>query len=138
MVGTRWSWVVRAAGSAAAAVVVLGGAAAAVLALGGAPPGPPPGEQAPPRLSQDYMAWVLASLVYLETDGGCGGVRRVFLAGEDKASRAEYWDVACRDGGFEFRLQFVNVPERPVFLTRCEALARLTGSPCFRPVGGRR
>ncbi len=84
------------------------------------------------------MAWVLASVVDLETDGGCGGARRVFLVGEDEGSRAEYWDVACRNGGFEFRLQFGNEPERPVFLTRCEALARLTGSPCFRPVGGRR
>ena len=68
--------------------MVLGGAAAAVVVLGGAPPGPSPGQHAPPRLSQDYMAWVLASVVDLETDGGCGGVRRVFLAGEDEASRA--------------------------------------------------
>lgn len=84
------------------------------------------------------MAWVLASVVDLETEGGCGGARRVFLAGEDKDPRAEYWDVACRDGGFAFRLRFGNEPGRPVFLTRCEAAARLTGSPCFRPVGGRR
>ncbi len=84
------------------------------------------------------MAWVLASLVDLETDGGCGGVRRVFHAGEDEASRAEYWDVACRDGGFEFRLRFVNGPGRPVSPPRCEAAARLTSSPCFRPIGGRR
>ncbi len=128
MVGMRWSWVVRAAGLAAALVVV----------LGGAQPGPSPGQHTPPRLSQDYMAWVLASVVELETDGRCSGPQRVFLAGEDEDSGAEYWDVACRDGGFEFRLEFGNEPERPVFLTRCEAVARLTGSPCFRPVGERR
>jgi hypothetical protein len=83
------------------------------------------------------MAWVLASVVDLETDGRCGGARRVFFAGEDEGSRATYWDVACRDGGFEFRVQFRHEPERPVSLDRCEALARLTGSRCFRPVGGR-
>jgi hypothetical protein len=113
-------------------------AAAAFVVLGGAPPGPSPGQQAPPRLSQDYMAWVLASVVDLETDGRCGGARRVFLAGEDEGSRAEYWDVACREGGLAFRLQFRNEPERPVFVTRCEAVARLTRSRCFRPIGGRR
>ncbi len=128
MVGMRRGWAVRAAGLAAAAVAV----------LGGAPPGPSPGQQAPPRLGQDYMAWVLASVVDLETDGRCGGARRVFLAGEDEGSRAEYWDVACREGGLAFRLQFRNEPERPVFVTRCEAVARLTRSPCFRPIGGRR
>ncbi len=84
------------------------------------------------------MAWVLASVVDLETDGGCGGARRVFFAGEDEASRAAYWDVACRDGGFAFRLEIRDGPERPVFPARCEAVARLTGSACFRPVGGRR
>ena len=118
--------------------MVLGGAAAAVVVLGGAPPGPPPGQHAPARLSQDYMAWVLASVVDLETDGGCGGVRRVFFAGEDERSRAAYWDVACREGGLAFRLEIRDEPERPVFPTRCEAVARLTGSPCFRPLGGRR
>ncbi len=128
MVGTRRSWVVRAVGLAAALVV----------ALGGALPGRPPGQHAPPRVSQDYTSWVLASVIDLETDGRCGGARRVFLAGEDEDSRAEYWDVACRDGGLEFRLEFGNEPARPVFLTRCEAVARLTGSPCFRPVGERR
>ncbi len=128
MVGMRWRWVVRAAGLAAAAVVV----------LGGAPPGPSPGRHAPPSLGQDYMGWVLASLVDLETDGGCGGARRVFFAGEDEGARAAYWDVACRKGGFAFRVEFHNEPERPVFLDRCEAVARLTRSRCFRPVGGRR
>ena len=128
MVGTRWSWVVRAAGLAAAAVVV----------LGGAPPGPSPGRHAPPSLGQDYMAWVLTSVADLETDGGCGGARRVFFAGEDEGSRAAYWDVACRDRGFEFRVRFRDEPGRPVSLDPCEAVARLTGSPCFRPFGGRR
>ncbi len=125
MVGWRWRRVVRAAGLVGAAVVFLGGA-----------PGPSPGRHAPPRLSQDYMAWVLASVVDLETDGQCGGARRVFFAGEDEGSRAEYWDVACRAGGFAFRVQFRDEPGRPVSLDRCEAVARLTGSRCFRPVGG--
>ena len=128
MVGTRRSWVVRAVGLAAALVVV----------LGGAPSGPSPGRHAPPRLSQDYTSWVLASVVDLETDGRCGSARRVFLAGEDEASRVEYWDVACRDGGFEFRVRFRDEPGRPVSLDRCDAVARLTGSRCFRPLGGRR
>ncbi len=127
MVGMRWRWVVRAAGVTAAVVVF----------FGGAPPGPSPGQSSAPRVSQDYMAWVLASVVELETDGQCGGARRVFFAGEDEGSRAEYWDVACRDGGFAFRVKFRNEPGRPVFLDRCEAVARLTGSRCFRPVGGR-
>ena len=113
-------------------------AAAAVAVLGGAPQGPSPGQQAPPGSGQDYMAWVLASVVDLETDGGCGGARRVFFAGEDEGSRAAYWDVACRDGGLAFRLEIRDGPGRPVFLTRCEAVARLTRSPCFRPLGGRR
>jgi hypothetical protein len=89
-------------------------------------------------LGQDYMGWVLASVVDLETDGRSGGARRVFFAGEDEGSRAAYWDVACRDGGFEFRVRFRDEPGRPVSLDRCEAVARLTGSRCFRPVGGRR
>ena len=127
MVGTRWRWVVRVAGLATTCVF-----------LSGAPPGRSPGQHASPPLGQDYMAWVLASVVDLETDGRCGGARRVFFAGEDEEARAAYWDVACRDGGFAFRLQFHNEPERPVFLDRCEALARLTRSRCFRPLGGRR
>lgn len=136
MFGMRCGRVVRAAGLATA-VVVLSGAAAAVAVLGVAPAGPSPGQHAPPRPGQDYMAWILASVVDLETDGGCGGAQRVFLAGQDEASRAEYWDVACRNGGFEFRLRFGNEPGRPVFPIRCEAVARLTGSPCFRPLGVR-
>ena len=120
----RRGWAVRAAGLAVAVVAVLGGA--------------PPGQHAPPSLGQDYMAWVLTSVADLETDGGCGGARRVFFAGEDEGSRAAYWDVACREGGLAFRLHFGSEPERPVVPTRCEAVARLTGSPCFRPVGGRR
>src|SRR5215212_7210084 len=114
VVGMRWRWVVRAAGLAGAAVMVFGGAA-----------GPSSGRPAPPPLGQDYMGWVLASVVDLETDGRCGGARRVFFAGEDEGSRAAYWDVACRDGGFEFRVRFCDEPGRPVSLDRCEAVARL-------------
>ena len=128
MVGWRWRRVVRAAGLAAAAAVL----------FGGAPPEPSPGQHTAPRMGQDYMAWVLASVVDLETDGRCGGARRVFFAGEDEASRAAYWDVACRDGGLEFRVRFRDEPGRPVSLGRCEAVARLAGARCFRPLGGRR
>ena len=44
------------------------------------------------------MAWVLASVVDLETDGGCGGARRVFFAGDDTTDERAF-AVLDDDGG---------------------------------------